>query len=83
MFDRYGEMLASYPRVLETKRKLFELQSEYIASLETVWTTGLSLQGFLLTDGLEAPTQPGEMDRTIRETNLPTPERGAYTLRNF
>jgi outer membrane protein, heavy metal efflux system len=76
MFDRYGEMLASYPRVLETKRKLFELQSEYIASLETVWTTGLSLQGFLLTDGLEAPTQPREMDRTIRETNLPTPDRG-------
>ena len=76
MFDRYGEMLASYPRVLEAKRKLFELQSEYIASLETVWTTGLSLQGFLLTDGLEAPTQPGEMDRTIRETSLPTPERG-------
>jgi outer membrane protein, heavy metal efflux system len=76
MFERYGEMLASYPRVLETKRKLFELQSEYIASLEAVWTTGLSLQGFLLTDGLEAPTQPGEMDRTIRETNLPTPERG-------
>ena len=76
MFDRYGEMLASYPRVLDTKRKLFELQSEYITSLEAVWTTGLSLQGFLLTDGLEAPTQPGEMDRTIRETNLPTPERG-------
>jgi cobalt-zinc-cadmium efflux system outer membrane protein len=76
MFERYGEMLASYPRVLETKRKLFELQGEYIVSLETVWTTGLSLEGFLLTDGLEAPTQPGEMDRTIRETNLPTPERG-------
>lgn len=75
MFDRYSEMLASYPRVLETKRKLYELQSAYIASLETVWTTGLALQGYLLTDGLEAPTQPAEMDRTIRETNLPTPER--------
>jgi outer membrane protein, heavy metal efflux system len=75
MFDRHGEMLAAYPRVLETKRRLFELQSEYIASLETVWATGLALQGFLLTDGLEAPTQPGEMDRTIRETNLPVPER--------
>jgi cobalt-zinc-cadmium efflux system outer membrane protein len=76
MSDRYSEMLAAFPRTIETKRKLFELQSEYIASLETVWTTGLSLQGFLLTDGLEAPTQPGEMERTIRETNLPTPERG-------
>lgn len=75
MFDRYAEMLASFPRVIETKRKLFELQTEYITSLETVWTTGLSLEGFLLTDGLEAPAEPEEMDRTIREMNLPTPER--------
>lgn len=73
--DRYSEMLASFPRVLESKRKLYELQTEYIGSLETVWTTGLALQGFLLTDGLEAPTLPGEMDRTIRETNIPMPER--------
>ncbi len=73
--DRYGEMLASYPRVLDAKRKLYELQSEYITALEGVWTTGLSLQGYLLTDGLEAPARPGEMDRAIRETNLPMPER--------
>ena len=73
--ERYGEMLAAYPRVLESKRKLFELEEEYIASLESVWTTGLALEGFLLTDGLEAPTEPEEMNRTIRETNLPTPER--------
>ena len=73
--DRHSEMLASFPRVLESKRKLYELQAEYIGSLETVWTTGLALQGFLLTDGLEAPTLPGEMDRTIRETNVPMPER--------
>ena len=75
MSDRYGEMLAAYPRVLESKRKLFELQSEYLGALESVWTTGLALQGFLLTDGLEAPTRPGEMDRSIRETNVPMPER--------
>jgi cobalt-zinc-cadmium efflux system outer membrane protein len=75
MFDRYSEMLAAYPRVLESKRKLFELQSEYIMALESVWTSGVALEGFLLTDGLEAPTEPGEMGRTIRETNLPTPER--------
>jgi outer membrane protein TolC len=73
--DRYGEMLASLPRVLDSKRKLYELQSEYIDSLEMVWTSGLALQGFLLTDGLEAPARPGEMDRAIRETNVPMPER--------
>jgi cobalt-zinc-cadmium efflux system outer membrane protein len=75
MNDRYSEMLASYPRVLDAKRKLYELQSEYIAALEGVWTTGLALQGKLLTDGLEAPAQPSEMNRAIRETNVPMPER--------
>jgi cobalt-zinc-cadmium efflux system outer membrane protein len=75
MSDRYAEMQASWPRVLESKRKLFELQSEYINALEGVWTTGLALQGYLLTDGLQAPTRPGEMDRAIRETNVPMPER--------
>jgi len=75
MYDRYGEMLASLPRVLESKRKLFELQGEYISALEGVWTTGLALQGYLLTDGLEAPARPAEMDRAIRETNVPMPER--------
>jgi len=75
MSERYGEMEASYPRVLEAKRKLFEMQSEYIGALEGVWATGLALQGFLLTDGLEAPARPAEMDRAIRETNVPMPER--------
>ncbi len=75
LVDKYGQMLASYPRVLESQRKLYELQIEYIAALEGVWTNGLALQGYLLTDGLEAPARPGEVDRPIRETNVPMPER--------
>jgi cobalt-zinc-cadmium efflux system outer membrane protein len=75
MSEKYGLMLASYPRVLESRRKLYELQLEYIAALEGVWTNGIALQGYLLTDGLEAPARPGEVDRPIRETNVPTPER--------
>jgi outer membrane protein, heavy metal efflux system len=75
MTEKYGLMLASYPRVLESERKLYELQIEYIAALEGVWTNGIALQGYLLTDGLEAPAAPGEVDRPIRETNIPTPER--------
>lgn len=73
--EKYGQMLASYPRVLETQRRLYELQLEYISALENVWTNGIALQGFLLTDGLEAPARPGEVDRPIRETNVPAPER--------
>ncbi len=75
MNEKYGLMLASYPRVLESQRKLYELQIEYIAALEGVWTNGIALQGYLLTDGLEAPARPGEVDRPIRETNVPAPER--------
>jgi len=55
MEERHGEMLASFPRVLETQRKLFELHAQYVAALESVWTNGIALQGYLLTDGLEAP----------------------------
>ena len=75
MVEKYGQMLASYPRVLDTQRKLYEMQIEYIVALESVWTDGIALQGYLLTDGLEAPARPGEVDRPIRETNVPMPER--------
>jgi cobalt-zinc-cadmium efflux system outer membrane protein len=75
MVEKYGQMLASYPRVLDAQRKLYELQIEYINALEGVWTNGIALQGYLLTDGLEAPARPGEVDRPIRETNVPMPER--------
>ena len=75
MTEKYGQMLAAHPRMLQSQRKLFELHAEYIQVLETVWTTGIALEGYLLTDGLEAPSRPGEIDRPIRETNLPIPER--------
>lgn len=75
MVEKYGQMLASYPRVLDAQRKLYELQIDYIAALESVWTNGIALQGYLLTDGIEAPARPGEVDRPIRETNVPMPER--------
>jgi outer membrane protein, heavy metal efflux system len=75
MFEKYGQMLASYPRVLDSRRKLYELQLEYIGALEGVWTNGIVLQGYLLTDGLEAPARPTEIDLPVRETNVPSPER--------
>lgn len=75
MVEKYGRMLASYPRVLEAQRQLYDLQLEYIAALEGVWMNGIALQGYLLMDGLEAPARPGEVDRPLRETNVPVPER--------
>jgi cobalt-zinc-cadmium efflux system outer membrane protein len=75
MTEKYGQMLAAYPRMLESQRKLYALHAEYIMALETTWTTGIALQGFLLTDGLESPARPAEVDRPLRETNVPMPER--------
>ena len=75
LVDKYGKMLASRPVVLDSQKTLYQLHMEYIGALESVWTNGIALQGFLLTDGLEAPARPGEMDRPVRETNVPAPER--------
>ena len=69
--DKYGKMLASYPVVLDSQKTLYQLHLEYVATLENVWTTGIALQGYLLTDGLEAPARPSEVDRPVRETNVP------------
>jgi outer membrane protein, heavy metal efflux system len=75
MFEKNAQMLASRPRVLDTQRQLYELEVEYIVALEGLWTTGFALEGFLLTDGLEAPARPGEVDRPVREINVPVPDR--------
>ncbi|HEX2664212.1 MAG TPA: TolC family protein [Candidatus Acidoferrum sp.] len=71
LVDKYGKTLASYPVVLNSQKTLYELHMEYVATLENVWTTGIALQGYLLTDGLEAPARPSEVDRPVRETNVP------------
>lgn len=59
----YSAMAAAYPQVLIAQRTLFQLQADYIAALDTLWANAIALQGFLLTDGLEASTRADEMDR--------------------
>lgn len=71
LVDKYGKMLASRPVVLASQKTLYQLHLEYITTLQNVRTTAISLQGYLLTDGLEAPARPSEVDRPVRETNLP------------
>ena len=75
MTEKYGQMLAAYPRMLQVRRKNFELQAEYVRTLETVWTTSLALQGFLLTDGLEAPARSTDSNHATLGNNLPMPNR--------
>jgi outer membrane protein, heavy metal efflux system len=72
--QRYREGAAAYPQVLIAQRTLFELQSNYISALENVWINATTLQGLLLTDGLDLPAAPGEIDRPVREINMPVTE---------
>jgi len=72
MTEKYGQMLAAYPRMLEARRKNFELATEYVQTLEIVWTTSFALQGFLFTDGLAAPASSSEILRSTGETNPPS-----------
>jgi outer membrane protein, heavy metal efflux system len=68
----YGGMAAAYPQVLIAQRTLFQLQTDYIAALANLWVNSIALKGFLLTDGLESPSRAGEMDRPVRELNVPS-----------
>jgi cobalt-zinc-cadmium efflux system outer membrane protein len=72
--QKYNEGAAAYPQVLIAQRTLFQLETGYIAALENVWINAATLQGLLLTDGLDLPATPGELDRPVREINLPVPE---------
>jgi outer membrane protein, heavy metal efflux system len=68
---KYQEMAAAYPQVLIVQRTLMQLQVAYVNALESFATNSAALQSYLLTDGLEAPSQPGEIDKPVREMNVP------------
>jgi cobalt-zinc-cadmium efflux system outer membrane protein len=72
----WGRMSASYTQVLISQQTLFSAQREYIQALRQLHRSSLALQGFLLTDGLEAPARPTEVDLPVRELNLPNPAGG-------
>src|SRR6266550_2094917 len=69
--NKYQQMAAAYPQVLIAQRTLMQLEVSYITALESFATSSLSLQSYLLTDGLEAPSQPGGIDQPVREVNIP------------
>jgi cobalt-zinc-cadmium efflux system outer membrane protein len=68
---KYQEMASAYPQVLIAQRTLMQLEVSYITALETFATSSISLQSYLLTDGLEDPSQPGGIDQPVREVNIP------------
>jgi outer membrane protein, heavy metal efflux system len=55
-------MGASYPQVLLAQRTLFSLQTGYINALEQLWINTVALEGFMLTEGLDAPRESLDSD---------------------
>ena len=76
MLRSWGQMAASYPQVLMAQRTLFDVRRDYIGALGELWASSIALEGFMLTDGLEAPARPGEVDLPVREINIPTTRGG-------
>jgi outer membrane protein, heavy metal efflux system len=72
--QKYHEGAAAYAQVLIAQRTLVQLETTYINTLENVWINAAALQGLLLVDGLDLPAAPDEMDRPVREINLPIME---------
>src|ERR1700681_1787361 len=68
---KYQVMAAAYPQVLIAQRTLMQLEVSYVTALEKFASTSLSLESYLLTDGLEAPDRPGGSDHPVREVNIP------------
>jgi len=75
LLQKYGTMTASYPQALRAQRMLYQMQGEYVAALESHWMAALTLQGLLLTDALEAPARPADVDLPVREINIPSGPR--------
>jgi outer membrane protein, heavy metal efflux system len=83
MTAQYGEMNASFIRVLNLQRMLYENETGYIDALEHSWTSSVALGGFLLEGGLMAPDsmeldmptsgieRMESMDRTFRKFGRP------------
>ncbi|HEV2730402.1 MAG TPA: TolC family protein [Terriglobales bacterium] len=61
MTTQYGEMTASFIRVLNLQRMVYENETGYIDALEHIWTDSIALSGFLLEGGLMVPASM-EMD---------------------
>ena len=71
---KYNNMAMAYPQVLVSQRTLFQLQIGYLSALHEVWRSGVALQNYTLSGGLDAPTSTGSTSTSI---NLPNSSGGS------
>lgn len=65
---KYSQMASAYPQVIISQRTLFQLEVNYIQTLETLWRNATALQNFTLSGGLDSPMPSGSSSSTV---NLP------------
>jgi cobalt-zinc-cadmium efflux system outer membrane protein len=81
MTRQYGEMTASFIRVLNLQRKLYENETDYIEALEHAWISSVALRGFLLDGSLGDSTLTRDSFTSEIESNRPTaPKAGQFAL---
>ncbi|MBU6454008.1 MAG: hypothetical protein KGS72_19670 [Cyanobacteria bacterium REEB67] len=62
-------MASSYPQLLISQRTMFQVRQQYINSLVDLQQTSTSLEGFLLSGGLDAPSSGNQrFDATTVKT---------------
>jgi cobalt-zinc-cadmium efflux system outer membrane protein len=54
--SNFRAMSGAYPQVLIAQRNWFQLQRDYVRTLESVWTSSLLIDGLLLEGALESPS---------------------------
>ncbi len=68
---KYKQMGASYPQVLISQRTMFQVRQQYINSLVDLQQNTTSLEGYLLTGGLDAPSlTPGSSVQRVEMTGV-------------
>jgi len=65
---KYRQMAAAYPQVIVSQRTLFQIEVNYIQTLESLWTNASALRNFTLSGALSVPAPAGSPSTTI---NLP------------
>jgi hypothetical protein len=75
MTTQYGEMTASFIRVLNLQRMLYENETDYIEALEHAWTSSVALRGFLLDGSLGDSTLTRDSFTPEIESNRPIAPR--------
>jgi cobalt-zinc-cadmium efflux system outer membrane protein len=81
MTRQYGEMTASFIRVLNLQRMLYENETDYIEALEQAWISSVALRGFLLDGSLGDSTLTRDSFTREIESNRPAaPKAGQFVL---